>query len=89
LFGDLELLRSPVIAKGVMAIAEVSPRPHHAVCAFFECSEYVCRADSAGTHHPDQPHIGWILHPSHTGSIRTCVRTPITGENDYSGIKIV
>jgi hypothetical protein len=78
-----------VIAKGVMAIAEMSPRPHHAVCAFFECPEYVCRADPAGTHYPDQPHVGGILHPPHSGSIRTRIRTPVAGENDDSRVKTI
>jgi hypothetical protein len=78
-----------MIAKGIMAITEMSPRPHHAVCTFFKCPEDMCRADPTGTHHPDQPDIGWILHPSYSGSIRTRIRTPITGENDDSGVKIV
>jgi len=78
-----------VIAKGVMAIAYVSPGPHHAVRAFFKCPEHVCRADPAGTHHPDQPHIGRVLHPANTGSIRARVRAPVTGEDDYSGVEIV
>jgi hypothetical protein len=83
-----ELLRSPVIAKGVMAIADVSPGPHHAVRAFFERPENVPRADPAGTHHPDQPDVGRILHPTHTGCVRSCVRAPITGEDDDTGIEI-
>jgi hypothetical protein len=89
LFGDLELLRSSMIAKGVMAIAEMSPRPHHAVGAFFKCTEYVCRADPSGTHHPYQSHIGRILYPTHPGRIRTRIRTPVTGEDDDSGVKII
>jgi hypothetical protein len=89
LFSDLELLRSPMIAKGVMAIAEMSPRPHHAICAFFECSKHMGGADPTGTHHPDQPHISRILHPTYSGCIRSRIRAPITGEDDDSGIKII
>jgi len=72
-----------------MAIAEVSPGPHHAIRAFFECPDYVCRTDSAGAHHPDDPYIGRILHPAHPGSIRSSIRAPVAGENDDSRIKIV
>jgi hypothetical protein len=78
-----------VIAKGVMAIAEMSPRPHHAVGAFFECPEDVRRADPAGTHHPDQPHVSRILHPAYSGGIRSGVRTPVAGEDDDAGIEII
>jgi hypothetical protein len=73
LFGDFEPLRGPVIAKGVMAIADVSPGPHHAVGAFFERPQHVRRADSPGAHHPDQSHVGRILHSAHPGRIRACV----------------
>jgi hypothetical protein len=78
-----------MIAKSVMAIAEMSPRPHHAVCAFFKCPEYMRRADPAGTHHPDKPHVSRILHPAHPGSIRSGIRAPVAGEDDDSWVEIV
>jgi hypothetical protein len=78
-----------VIAKGIMAIAEVSPRPHHAVCAFFKCSEHMSGSDPARTHHPDYPHVGRIFHPTHTCGIRSRIRTPVTCKNDDFGVKII
>jgi hypothetical protein len=89
LFCYFELLRSPVIAKGVMAISDVSPGPHDAVRAFFERPENVPRADPAGAHHSDEPHVGRILHPAHSGGICTGIRTPVAGEDDDSGIETV
>jgi hypothetical protein len=78
-----------VIAKGVMAIADVSSGPHDAVRALLERPENVPRAYSAGTHHPDQPNVGRILHPTHTGRIRSGVRAPVAGEDNNSRIEVV
>jgi len=78
-----------VIAKGVMAIAEVSPGPHHAIGAFFKGTKNVRRTDPPGTHHPDEPYIGRILHPAHPGSIRPSIRAPVTGEHHNSRIEII
>jgi hypothetical protein len=78
-----------VIAKGVMAIAEMSPRPHHAVGTFFKCPEDVSRADPTGTHHPDQPHVSWVLHSAYSGCIRSGIGAPVAGEDDNAGIKII
>jgi hypothetical protein len=86
---NFELLRSPVIAKGVVAIADVSPGPHDAVGTFLEGPQHVRRAYSTGAHHPQQPHVGRILHPAYPRGVGACIRAPVAGEDYDPGVKTI
>jgi hypothetical protein len=64
----------------VIAVADVSPRYHHAVHAGAEGIEYEAMIHPSGTHEPDQPHIGWVLHTRHTRQVGTRIGAPVTHE---------
>ncbi len=61
----------------IMAVVKMTSADKHSVLSGRERPEYVCRVDSAGTHHPYHPDIRGVLKPGNAGKVRPCVATPV------------
>ncbi len=70
-----------------MAVADVSPRDQYAVGTHLKCLEDEVWIDTAGTHHPDNPHIGRILKTADACKISGRIGTPVAGKCDDLGFE--
>jgi len=72
----------------VMTVADVSAGNQNAVCPFQERLEQKAMIYPAGTHEPDQPDIGRILHTGHPGQISPGIRAPVANKSEYVGFYV-
>ena len=63
-----------------MAFAKMSAAGKDAVRSVDKTFHKENRVDAARAHHPDDPHMGWILKTGHTGSISGGIATPVAEE---------
>jgi hypothetical protein len=66
-----------VITFQVMAFAGMSPGHPHGVGALAQCGQGKLRAHATGAGDPDDPDVGWILHPADTGQVGGTVAAPV------------
>jgi hypothetical protein len=65
-----------------MTVANVSPRHQHAVSAGIKGLEDKVGIDPAGTHHPDNPHIGRILKAAYPCQVSSGIGAPVAGKRN-------
>lgn len=58
-----------MITVQVMAFSQVSAHDHDAISPLPEGIDNELRMDHARAHDPDDPDVGWILHPGSAGKI--------------------
>jgi hypothetical protein len=76
-----------VITILVMTFTKVSAKDHGPVSPLVEGLEDQFRMYHSGTHHPDDPNIGRVLHSRGTCQVCSGIRTPVAAESDYFWFK--
>jgi hypothetical protein len=61
----------------VMAVPGVSSPHQHSVNPSLKSLDDVMGGYGRGTHNPDDPKVGGILNPAHSGQVRGCVSAPV------------
>ena len=72
-----------------MAVADVSPGNQYPVGAQLKCLEDEIWIDPAGTHYPDNPHIGRVLKTAHACQIRSRIGAPVAGKGNDPRTKLL
>jgi hypothetical protein len=66
-----------VITFQVMAFSGMSPGNPDAVGSFPQSCQEKLRAHASRAGNTDNPDIGWIFHPAHSGKIGGTITTPV------------
>ena len=70
------------ITSQVMAVTDVSAGDHHAVSARFESAQQKPVVHPPGAHQADEPNVGRVLHPCHSGQVCAGVGTPVAHKRE-------
>ena len=86
---QLEAAQSLVVLFDVMTFSRMTSGNHHAVCAVGERLEHEGRIEGVRAHQADQTNVGRIFDASGPGQIRSAIGTPVAGEADDGGFKLI
>jgi hypothetical protein len=87
----LEKLDSPPslkISVDIMAVSGVTPTNKDGIGPLKHGLDHIFGVNHAGTHDPNQPHIGRISQSGSSGQIRSSVCTPVANKSNDRGFEV-
>jgi hypothetical protein len=88
LFEKLDPPPSLEISVNIMAVSGVTSTDKDCIGPLKQSLDHIFGINHAGTHDPNQPHIGRISQSGSSGQIRSSVRAPVANKSNDRGFEV-
>jgi hypothetical protein len=88
LFEKFDPPSSLKISVNIMTISGVTSTDKNGIGPFKERLDHIFGVDHAGTHDPNQPHIGRISQSGSSSQVRSSVRAPVANKSNDCGFEV-